>query len=247
VLRNACFAVSAIFGTLFSCAAPAAYAGQKTVEMHFPPIWMEPSTEYPVYLNMGQSSFVVTGVHLGGEWNITEGGEGNIPGHIQVNLWHMTTDRFPRAEGFYVGLEADPDAGIAPPSPPYPFAVSEYMGLLPDMPLESIPSFTVDSFVEVSSPIVFDGPCIVSIILPYVPLSEAGGLVSIDFTVTLTIEGDFQLSADFDWSDSVDGADLGWMLAEWGTSYPGHDLNQDGVIDGGDLGLLLAQWGPVPQ
>jgi formylglycine-generating enzyme required for sulfatase activity len=45
---------------------------------------------------------------------------------------------------------------------------------------------------------------------------------------------------------AVDGKDLGYLLAAWGTSDPFADLNQDGVVDGNDLGLLLASWGPSP-
>lgn len=39
----------------------------------------------------------------------------------------------------------------------------------------------------------------------------------------------------------VNGADLGILLAAWGT--PGADLNGDGTTDGADLGLLLSAWG----
>jgi CxxC motif-containing protein (DUF1111 family) len=47
---------------------------------------------------------------------------------------------------------------------------------------------------------------------------------------------------DLDGDGSVNGADLGLMLAQWGS--PGNaDLNGDNVVDGSDLGLLLAAWG----
>ena len=46
--------------------------------------------------------------------------------------------------------------------------------------------------------------------------------------------------ADIDGNGNVDGADLGLLLAGWGSSSP--DLNGDGVVDGSDLGLLLAAW-----
>ena len=39
----------------------------------------------------------------------------------------------------------------------------------------------------------------------------------------------------------VDGADLGLLLAAWGTD--GADINDDGTTNGADLGLLLAKWG----
>jgi len=43
----------------------------------------------------------------------------------------------------------------------------------------------------------------------------------------------------------VDGADLGFLLAQWGncSSDCSADLNGDGKVDGADLGLLLAVWG----
>ncbi|MBM4114705.1 MAG: hypothetical protein FJ252_02370 [Phycisphaerae bacterium] len=46
--------------------------------------------------------------------------------------------------------------------------------------------------------------------------------------------------ADIDGNGNVDGADLGLLLAGWGSSSP--DVNGDGVVDGSDLGLLLAAW-----
>lgn len=50
-------------------------------------------------------------------------------------------------------------------------------------------------------------------------------------------------SADLDGDSLVNGADLGMLLAAWGTSAPG-DLDGNGVVDGADLGLLLAEWTP---
>ncbi|MHC4794845.1 MAG: M43 family zinc metalloprotease [Planctomycetota bacterium] len=40
---------------------------------------------------------------------------------------------------------------------------------------------------------------------------------------------------------SVDGADLGLLLAAWATANA--DINDDGTTNGADLGLLLAKWG----
>jgi len=50
--------------------------------------------------------------------------------------------------------------------------------------------------------------------------------------------------ADFNGDGVVNGADLGLLLAAWG-SCPGctEDLNGDGVVNGADLGLLLADFG----
>jgi hypothetical protein len=50
--------------------------------------------------------------------------------------------------------------------------------------------------------------------------------------------------ADFNGDGVVNGADLGLLLAAWG-SCPGcvEDLNGDGVVNGADIGLLLADFG----
>jgi hypothetical protein len=46
-----------------------------------------------------------------------------------------------------------------------------------------------------------------------------------------------------DWT--VNGSDLGNLLAQWGG--PGSaDFNGDGVVNGADLGGMLASWGAVP-
>ena len=52
--------------------------------------------------------------------------------------------------------------------------------------------------------------------------------------------------ADLNGDGVVQGADLGLMLAAWG-SVPASvaaDINRDGAVDGNDLGLMLAGWGP---
>ena len=52
---------------------------------------------------------------------------------------------------------------------------------------------------------------------------------------------------DFNLDGSVNGDDLGALLALWGFSNPPYgDLNQDGIVNGDDLGQLLASWGPLP-
>jgi hypothetical protein len=55
-----------------------------------------------------------------------------------------------------------------------------------------------------------------------------------------------QCPADFNDDGSVDGNDLGFLLASWGASGGPADLNGDGSVDGNDLGSLLAAWGPCP-
>ena len=50
---------------------------------------------------------------------------------------------------------------------------------------------------------------------------------------------------DLNGDGTVNGGDLGLLLAAWGGSGGDvdGDLNGDGVTDGGDLGLLLSYWG----
>ncbi len=46
---------------------------------------------------------------------------------------------------------------------------------------------------------------------------------------------------------TVNGADFGVMLAEWGPCADcGGDLNMDGEVSGADVGLLLSVWGECP-
>lgn len=62
-------------------------------------------------------------------------------------------------------------------------------------------------------------------------------------------EPDAPASPNYDLNDdgSVDGSDLGLLLAMWGMPSPqAGDFNDDGSVDGADLGLLLSNWGPVP-
>lgn len=51
---------------------------------------------------------------------------------------------------------------------------------------------------------------------------------------------------DFDGNKSVDGADLGTLLANWNSDLDLFDLNGDDVVDGIDIGLLLSNWGSCP-
>jgi hypothetical protein len=46
---------------------------------------------------------------------------------------------------------------------------------------------------------------------------------------------------------TVDGQDLGKLLAEWGATGGRADINGDGTVDGTDLGALLAKWGNCGQ
>jgi formylglycine-generating enzyme required for sulfatase activity len=50
---------------------------------------------------------------------------------------------------------------------------------------------------------------------------------------------------DFGLDGTVDGEDLAFLLAAWGSGDQFGDLNADGVVDGLDLAFLLAAWGPT--
>ena len=51
--------------------------------------------------------------------------------------------------------------------------------------------------------------------------------------------------ADLNGDGAVGGADLGALLAAWGTADG--DINDSGDTDGADLGVMLAAWGSCPQ
>ena len=47
----------------------------------------------------------------------------------------------------------------------------------------------------------------------------------------------------------VDAADLGILLAIWGTdgkNTPAADINEDGIVGAADLGILLSNWDTCP-
>ena len=44
----------------------------------------------------------------------------------------------------------------------------------------------------------------------------------------------------------VNSADLGFLIAGWGSGDRDADLNGDGVVDSEDLGLMLSNWGSCP-
>jgi hypothetical protein len=68
--------------------------------------------------------------------------------------------------------------------------------------------------------------------------------VAVDVT---TLDPAPSCPSDFDVSGSVDGSDLGQLLAAWGPCAEcAFDLNGDGIVDGADLGEMLAAWGACP-
>ena len=52
--------------------------------------------------------------------------------------------------------------------------------------------------------------------------------------------------ADLNFDRTVDSADMGMLLSDWGSNSSPADLNQNGVVDSGDLGLLLGAFGLCP-
>ena len=71
---------------------------------------------------------------------------------------------------------------------------------------------------------------------------ETSRTISISFEVTV---GPVGLPTDFNGDGSVNGADLGLLLAAWGSCAAPcpFDLTGDGSVNGADLGLVLADWG----
>jgi len=69
------------------------------------------------------------------------------------------------------------------------------------------------------------------------PCTEVANLSAIVYTAPCV--------ADLDGNGTVDGGDLGALLAAWGGTGAG-DLDTNGIIDGGDLGVMLASWGACP-
>ena len=47
---------------------------------------------------------------------------------------------------------------------------------------------------------------------------------------------------DFNNDGQVNGADLGILLLNFGSTNAAIDLNGDGLVDGGDIGQLLVAW-----
>ena len=48
---------------------------------------------------------------------------------------------------------------------------------------------------------------------------------------------------DFDGNREINGADLAFLLGNWGASNASADINGDGSSDAADLAILLGGWG----
>jgi formylglycine-generating enzyme required for sulfatase activity/alpha-tubulin suppressor-like RCC1 family protein len=85
----------------------------------------------------------------------------------------------------------------------------------------------------------FAGQCNVSS-LPRDFTSVAGGRA-----YSIAIQNRITCDGDLNQDNQLNGADLGVLLGQWGTSggTTGADLNHDGTANGADLGLMLGAWG----
>ena len=54
-------------------------------------------------------------------------------------------------------------------------------------------------------------------------------------------------SADLNHDRVVDSADLGILIANWGSSQSRDQLDGDAPVNGGDIGILIADWGACPD
>ena len=93
-----------------------------------------------------------------------------------------------------------------------------WRGVIPSLPAASIVNYSVrsvDSFGNSG-----DGP-----------------------TMTFTEPGTPPNPADLNGDGHVDGADLGFVLASFGTSDPSGDVDGNGFVDGADLAAVLAAFG----
>ena len=75
-------------------------------------------------------------------------------------------------------------------------------------------------------------------------LVTAGVRDPANITLSGTVGGSgCDIPGDINGDCQIDGADLGALLAAWGSNDPDADINGNGIVDGGDLGSLLANWG----
>ncbi len=72
--------------------------------------------------------------------------------------------------------------------------------------------------------------------------TNAGGTGSASLALTVTQVA--QCSGDVNMDSTVDAADVGAMLGNWGSASSLYDLNSDGVTDSADLAVVLGAWGP---
>ena len=102
---------------------------------------------------------------------------------------------------------------------------------------ESVDDFTLEHLAKIT---VDGSPAEIGINLSVEIYMELGCVISpID-------DSGSDCPADLNGDGAVDGADMGLLIAAWGTGGSG-DINSDGVVDGADMGLLIAAWGSCPK
>ncbi|MCP4837408.1 MAG: DUF922 domain-containing protein [Phycisphaera sp.] len=73
-------------------------------------------------------------------------------------------------------------------------------------------------------------------------------IATIALALTSTIaQASADCPADLDGDGDVGSADMGILLAAWGTDASIADLDEDGTVTGSDLALILASWGACPE
>ena len=75
----------------------------------------------------------------------------------------------------------------------------------------------------------------------YTGMRVLAGVDELDFPWAIAYRAIQYQPADLTQDGKVDGADLGLLLAQFG-SEGSADFDGNGVVDGGDLGALLAAW-----
>ena len=65
----------------------------------------------------------------------------------------------------------------------------------------------------------------------------------VDWLLTNRRPDPLACAADFDDNAIINGADLSFLLAAWGSDSEQADLDGDGAVGGGDLSIVLADWG----
>lgn len=77
------------------------------------------------------------------------------------------------------------------------------------------------------------------------PLEMVDGIAYVGATYVVDLTCIPDVPGDLDGGGTVDGADLGVLLANWGECAGcDGDLNDDGEVDGSDLGMILGLWTP---
>jgi hypothetical protein len=65
--------------------------------------------------------------------------------------------------------------------------------------------------------------------------------------VVIRYQSQLSCAGDLNNDRSIDGADLGSMLNQWGPCADCNaDLDRDGSVGGSDIGVLLGGWGACP-